>query len=291
MNYPFSQVVDNIKDSVLVVTDDGNIEYANKAFEITSGWSHKRIVGANIEKFLDQHDTWFKEKLFKKVPHLQVSIQSIDNVDIPLEVNHFMEFTDNNLHKNIFILKDITNEVNLKKELNNKDKNTNQQLHEYANKLKSLHSAVMAKYESDSDAFQKLLEVGCKIMDMDLGIVSQVQDDHYEVIYCFTEKFDIEPGMEFELRNTYCSKVIYNSETVTYNNVGSEPSMRGHPVYEALSLESYIGVPLFVNDKLFGTLNFTSKKIKNPVFNSKDIELIELLASSIERLLERTNRA
>ncbi|NET60981.1 MAG: GAF domain-containing protein [Symploca sp. SIO2E6] len=61
--------------------------------------------------------------------------------------------------------------------------------------------------------------------------------------------------------------------------------MTGHPVYQNLKLESYIGTPIFVHGKVYGTLNFSSTQVKSSDFEPHEQEIIELMAQSIGRFI------
>ncbi|MCP6744366.1 sensor domain-containing diguanylate cyclase, partial [Klebsiella pneumoniae] len=53
-----------------------------------------------------------------------------------------------------------------------------------------------------------------------------------------------------------------------------------------MSLESYIAAPIFVRNNIWGTINFSSRKIKFENFTSEDHEFIGLMAEGIASLLE-----
>ena len=57
--------------------------------------------------------------------------------------------------------------------------------------------------------------------------------------------------------------------------------MACHPVYQNLKLEAYLSAPIFVEKVLFGTLNFTSKKIRKQGFSVHERNLIVLMANAI----------
>ncbi len=56
-------------------------------------------------------------------------------------------------------------------------------------------------------------------------------------------------------------------------------SINKHPAYEAFKLESYVGIPIKVNNEIFGTLNFSSPAPLDRTFNPVDIDALYIMAS------------
>jgi len=58
-----------------------------------------------------------------------------------------------------------------------------------------------------------------------------------------------------------------------------------HPVYEAMQLEAYLGIPLFHEDKVVGTLNFSFYDPRQPDFTDEEIAKSQALADRIEQAI------
>jgi signal transduction histidine kinase len=80
--------------------------------------------------------------------------------------------------------------------------------------------------------------------------------------------------------------------------VGEIAEFKDHPVYVNLKLEAYLSAPIFVNEKLYGTLNFTSLIPRQHGFSEHEHDLISMMAVSIgnfillqskENTLKKTN--
>lgn len=66
------------------------------------------------------------------------------------------------------------------------------------------------------------------------------------------------PGDRFDLHATYCSITCSAKGPVALEHVGHDIKFAVHPAYKAFGLESYIGIPIHLKDRLYGTLNFSS---------------------------------
>jgi GAF domain-containing protein len=130
--------------------------------------------------------------------------------------------------------------------------------------------------------FAKELTQLNKILGTDFAIISHIQNNDYFVLQVASELKMINIGDQYETVNTYCNEVIETRHIVTYNKVGAIRAMTLHPIYTAMQLEAYIGEPLFFNDAIFGTLNFSGFDPKNPSFSVDEIEQVKTLARKIE---------
>lgn len=130
------------------------------------------------------------------------------------------------------------------------------------------------------------LKAGCEQFDMKTGIISKVVDNRYIIRAVYSTMGDIfSAGMEFALQNTYCKAVIHNEDFVSYLHVGRIPTMILHPVYVAVQLESYMGVPLYNHGQIDGTLNFSSFQVREQAFSDEEITLIKSIGKKIESII------
>lgn len=152
--------------------------------------------------------------------------------------------------------------------------------------LKNLHSVLTKNYHSELELFKAYLEIGCNSFQLETGIVSKIKNNTYTVLAYSSPLEGLEVGQVFELNDTYCREVYQTNKTVAFPHVGSIPRMYDHPVYVNMHLESYISAPIYVNGNIYGTINFTDRKIKHDGFSSSQFELLEILANTIGKFLE-----
>ena len=154
-------------------------------------------------------------------------------------------------------------------------------LQKFSANLRHLHRINTTDYQNFDDLFADYLETGCVILGLSTGIISHIAGQSY-IIRAVRSNFDFSPGLEFPLQDTYCAQVVEDQKTVTYVHVGKIAQMQDHPVYQNLKLESYIGVPIWVNGKIYGTLNFSSTQVRTN-FTLQEREFVELMAQSLGR--------
>ena len=123
----------------------------------------------------------------------------------------------------------------------------------FSDRLKQIHRLAITKYQQIEDLLADYLQAGCQMFNLATGIVSKIDGSHYRIM-AVASPLNLEVGHEFACEDTYCSEVINKMATVTFNHVGSMDSMKDHPVYLNLQLESFMGTPILVNGTLYGTL-------------------------------------
>ncbi len=164
------------------------------------------------------------------------------------------------------------------------------ELHDSENVIRTLYQLSIESHYNLEEKVHKLLELGCNRFHLEIGIMSQIVKDDYEVVYrhCPAE-IALNEGDHFELGNTYCAITMKANGPVGFEHV-KESEIRIHPAYKAFGLEAYIGTPIIVQGQVFGTLNFSSPAPMKRKFEDVDIDALQLMASWIGNELSRTQR-
>ena len=159
------------------------------------------------------------------------------------------------------------------------------ELERFTGNLKRLHRIHTAHYPDPKALFEDFLRAGCEIFGLPTGIIGRVIGETYRVWFVRTDLLNLKEGQEFKLEDTYSFLVYRDLATVAFTHVGMMVKMRGHPIYEKLCLETYIGTPIMVGDQFYGTLNFASTAPRQKPFTAEDREMIELMAQSLGRFI------
>jgi len=138
---------------------------------------------------------------------------------------------------------------------------------------------------SRSDKLDKLLSYGIDAFGLPIGIVSRIEHGTYTVLNAKSPGGQIAPGTQFELGITYCVDTIASEGPVAFTHV-FDTDRRSHPAYKEFKLESYIGAPVLVRGKAFGTINFSSPDVRPGLFEQPEIDTIRALADAAGRILE-----
>lgn len=132
----------------------------------------------------------------------------------------------------------------------------------------------------------QILALGCSSYNMPLAIVAKVEAEHNVIQYLRSPDDQRKVGDEFLTANTYCSATLLANSPTAFESIG-QSDLQSHPCYRKTRLESYIGTPLIVDGKRYGTLSFSSYEPHPQAFSKFDLELIRLIAQWLANELAR----
>ena len=158
----------------------------------------------------------------------------------------------------------------------------NEQLRVMLDNLTRVHLLTAKKYNSFDELIHEYIQCGIEIFGLETGIVSYISESKiYQVMDVISPVEALVVGLEFPLADTYCTEVFKTEKVLGFPRVGELDFMKCHPVYEQLKLEAYLSAPIYVEDQLYGTFNFTSTNPRKNGFSQNEHNLIELMANSI----------
>ncbi|MCR9159100.1 MAG: diguanylate cyclase [Nannocystaceae bacterium] len=129
----------------------------------------------------------------------------------------------------------------------------------------------------DFDArMRAILQLGAEHFDLPLAIQSRIDGDDYRVEHCVDPSGQLQPGTVFELQGTYCTHTIRAGAPTGFHHAG-QSEIREHPCYLGFELESYLGCPIEVDGRVYGTVNFSRPAPSRP-FTANDYALMQLIA-------------
>ena len=152
--------------------------------------------------------------------------------------------------------------------------------------IRLLYDVISETMPQDDAQIRKALSLTTDLLGMEFGILSRIEEETYTIEACHPPGGALRPGQTFALGETYCSLVLETEEAVVINHAEKSPHHR-HPCYQALGLEAYLGVPVYVGGRMRGTLNFSSTQPKHPAFSDADVDLAKMLSRWVGAALER----
>ncbi|KZN66586.1 hypothetical protein N473_09340 [Pseudoalteromonas luteoviolacea CPMOR-1] len=142
--------------------------------------------------------------------------------------------------------------------------------------LRRFHNIVSQQNISTTEKIQLLLKFGLEIFDLEIAIVSEVTDATYTILYVESDNAELTPQCKFDLQGTYCVHTLKANKALSFHHAGNSDISK-HPCYTQFQLESYIGAPIRVANRTFGTINFSAAKVSQP-FTAEHIDYVELFA-------------
>jgi hypothetical protein len=132
-----------------------------------------------------------------------------------------------------------------------------------------------------------LLEIGCDRFDLEVGLVSRVDEDRYEVVgYRAPDDFPLSKGAVLMLADTYCTQALASTRPVAFENLEKIAKPQGDEPDE-LGFRAYFGVAVRVYGENLGTLCFGSRTPRSRRFTATDKDLLNLMAQWVGSEFER----
>ena len=169
-------------------------------------------------------------------------------------------------------------------------KRIEQELRESEAAIRALYKVTASRQLNFNRCLQKLLAMGRRQFGLEIGVLSCISGDRYEVIATQLPHKINPKGAVFDLRQTYCSETLQAPNPLCITSARAS-QWRNHPAYQAFKLEAYIGAPVVVAGKIYGTLSFSSFKPRQNPFKALDTELLKLMAQWIGGEIERQQAA
>jgi signal transduction histidine kinase len=155
------------------------------------------------------------------------------------------------------------------------------ELEEFGLRLHKLYELSFA-LKPDAQEFTKLvLKEIAEMLDVDVAAVGRVIGDEW-IAYAVTDHkgLGIKEGMRFSLYEIYCGIVSETKGPLIINDATKTEKFKEHPGLIKFGGVSYLGVPLFVGDELFGVLCTFSKTPHQ--YTEHDLILHQLLSKRLE---------
>ena len=152
--------------------------------------------------------------------------------------------------------------------------------------LKSLNEIGTRQYPTLGEELRAVLRIGTAQFGLDFGIVSLIEGDIYRVVSQVSPPNTLHDGQEFSYASTYCALTLAQNGVLAIRHMGAS-SNAGHPCYQAFKLEAYIGTPLHVSGRIYGTVNFSCASPYARDFDARDEEFMLLLARWVGAAIER----
>ncbi len=156
--------------------------------------------------------------------------------------------------------------------------------------LHELHSISTDCDQPLQERLTRLLIAGCGHFGLPNGIISCIKDDQYEVLAVHSAGSSIKVGDVYPLGMTFCQETLEFGGAVYFEDAG-QSRFKTHPCYLEFGLATYIGIPIKVENKVYGTLNFSAPTPRQKEFSPNDNEILKLMAQWVGSALTRKKMA
>lgn len=271
-------------DLVWIKNKEGEFLRCNHSFERFLGLDKPNIIGKT------DYDLYDKESA--DLYRCQDS-QAV-NQDFPLVKEEWLTFSDGyyglfevtktgikdiagNLTGTLGIAHDITERKNIELKLRRQ--------REAMQALSDISSQTAHVYYKKQ--LREALAVAAKYLGMEFGILTKVQGDISIVDVQSSPPDTLYDGLEFPFEDTYCS-LLFQADDIFFVEQMKKSQYAKHRCYSLMGFESFIGLPLLVDDQRYGLI-FESYQAHFNGFDATEIDFLHLLSRWVVNLIRRHN--
>ncbi|MDJ1182522.1 EAL domain-containing protein [Roseofilum sp. BLCC_M143] len=160
-----------------------------------------------------------------------------------------------------------------------------EQLSQFSARLKYLHRLSTRNYQNFDELFATYLKTGCELFGLSTGMIARIELPWMYLEYVESLRPEFQPGQLFQLADRYCPPVFSEQQTLHFTSIDQYPKQQECPLYPHWHLEAYLGTPICVEDKMYGTLSFFASEERSQPFTEADCDTIELMAKDISRFI------
>ncbi|WP_455199359.1 ATP-binding protein [Kaarinaea lacus] len=160
---------------------------------------------------------------------------------------------------------------------------------EQGERLKDLYAATSISGISLDQKIDETLKLGCRVLGMEIGKLGQQDPVMNTSTFLNTiapAELPAKRGLVLPLDKTFCNVTFSSDGPIAMHHV-SESKYKDHPAAAFLGMEAYIGTTIFVNDKKYGTVNFSNRKPRSNPFTKADIDFVNILGKWISITIEQ----
>ncbi|MBC77755.1 MAG: hypothetical protein CME64_17250 [Halobacteriovoraceae bacterium] len=161
----------------------------------------------------------------------------------------------------------------------------------FSSTLESILELNKKNYDSIKEVGESYLDIGLEALNMECAIICEKKGETLQARASKGVELDLNSKIPIE--KTFCKFSIQEETHKFYNEIGEELKSQAHPAQKHSEVKQFLSVPLWVDEKIYGTLSFSSPLENKSGFSDEQVKialvLAESISSKIEILIEKAN--
>ena len=150
--------------------------------------------------------------------------------------------------------------------------------------LRALNEIASIPVFDAEEQLRSALAIGSRYLGLPCGNVSRVQGNQYHVKISVGQKCNRE-GIA-PLSNYFCETTLLNKDVFCCDEI-SQSEYANHYACKVNKVDTYIGVPIWLQSNIYGVLSFDSEHSRHQGYDDLDKDFMRLLARWVSVTLER----
>ena len=147
--------------------------------------------------------------------------------------------------------------------------------------LRALHDITTSPSLAFPQQVRRILAVGANQLRFPVGVVSRLDDGQLRAEYVGNPTDGFGEGTVYEICESFCGHVFNNGEALGVHDANVD-GWRDHAGRTKLGIQSYLGMPIKVLGRTWGTVCFFDTEPRDEPFSDSDYELLNLIGQRIQ---------
>lgn len=277
----YRQLVEQARDVIYFCDRIGRVTFANEAASALLGYSRDELIGRHCLEFVhpshrEDIRSFYVRALHDKSEGTYTEVPAITKNGGLVWLSQYLQprVEGGEVTGVQAIAHDITDRVRIQNDLTESEQ-----------RLQLLYELTSRRSTDLGDQIEEALKTTTQLLGMDVGMLSRIEGSRYAVEFCYAPEVDHAPGGVYELGHSYCSISLTANDLLAISHTRL-PKKQRHPCSGLFNIESYVGLPIYVYDELYGTLNFSGCEPRSEPFTKQDKDFIRMLGAWISSALE-----
>ena len=275
----FTTVFESSMDGILIHDMEGNIVEANEEITRLLGYSREALSAMKVAQLHPAESQTSCAAAFRQIAEVgecrfEAEFLRVDGTTFPAEIS-WKRFESGGRLLVQGIVRNVTGRHKAERAIRRS-----------SNALRGLYEIASAQDKDLAAKVDAFLEMGCRRFQLPVGILSRIEEDRYEVGRVSGGGETLRAGDVFPLGETFCSVTVHSKDPVSFVHA-ADSEWQPHPAYQKHKPEAYLGFPVHVGGRAYGTLNFSSPEPRTQPFEETDLKVVQLMAEWIGGELER----
>jgi PAS domain S-box-containing protein len=150
--------------------------------------------------------------------------------------------------------------------------------------LRALNEIASIPFTSAEEQLRHALELGARYLGLPCGTVSRIQGKQYQIKISYGHSCP--RPVNGPLSNYFCEFTLGAQDVISFDEI-SKSEHANHYATDHMKVDSYIGVPIWLQGKIYGTLSFDSQNSRHQTYDELDKDFMRLLSRWVGIILER----
>ncbi|MGJ3239289.1 MAG: GAF domain-containing protein [Anaerolineae bacterium] len=136
---------------------------------------------------------------------------------------------------------------------------------------------------NSTERYRLLLSSGCDGLNLPFGCLTQLREQRLIITHSTQSGWE---NAEFDLHQTLCQFTLAQGDLITSTDL-SEYDWQQHGITPEWHLRTYIGTPVKIQDRVYGTLFFASNDARPQEFSKREQAFLQMMVGSFRALLQQ----